>query len=675
MKNKIYQIWEMGYVYIIIAALFYIIYALNGRIGIYDWQKEIAYFGYIKQSLTSYHSLPLFWWNILDNVRRYPAIAHTHNFIGNPETMLFSPFVPLLLLLNSIHYIKLLTVIHFLVGVAGAIALRKRLSWNSSQFRVYLSLFLFSPVIIQHLAIGYTPWLNIFLFPWLVYFMADNKKITSSLGVSGVLGLILLQGGTHVFVWFVMFFMLYTVCCIVIERDLSYLVRILSVGILVPLLAYVRVYTTAKAYGNFHQAFAPGYNPLNFALWALIPPVLVFPFDIFFYGKVWLGVPSWDGGVFWGLSILMFLALAIKYRKYEKPNWRKHDRIRLNYDSVFISVLILFSLAFFSAFEFLITTVNQIVNVPFSEGAEKYPFRLVIPAFLGFSIIASQFSHNLWNTFSSWIRKCGLDKSGKSLVKLTTRMFVIALGGSGLFLILSVIFANSILLYLKNIVKDAYYGGGYQWLSRMVAGKNHPLEHYWSLVSTKYTQLQSALLVLTGFTLVVFLALRNATKVHSFFKKSPYFIYEFALVMPLLFCSAMWLTLAVSVPFTDYPNQEVAAPKILTRPYSIDSDPLAIATPQKLTIYPKEDNNVTAYVFPNISAADGKFLDVVSGNGKLAESNGQLSVMVEDEGPITLAFRVQGYKPGLYLTIGAWTIFLSTCIVIKLFNKVKNKSN
>lgn len=94
MKTKIYSLWEKGYLYLALSMLFFLLNQLSGRVGVFDWRKEIAYFQFIKESFTTFHSLPWFWWNKPQNLASYPGVSYTSNFVGNPETMLFLPLLP-----------------------------------------------------------------------------------------------------------------------------------------------------------------------------------------------------------------------------------------------------------------------------------------------------------------------------------------------------------------------------------------------------------------------------------------------------------------------------------------------------------------------------------------------------------------------------------------------------
>lgn len=107
-QSRWFSFWERGHLYLALSFILFLLFALNPNVGIYDWRKEVAYFQYMKASFCEFHTFPWFWWSRPAESSWYPALAHTSSFVGNPETMLFSPFTPLLLWLADITAAKTL---------------------------------------------------------------------------------------------------------------------------------------------------------------------------------------------------------------------------------------------------------------------------------------------------------------------------------------------------------------------------------------------------------------------------------------------------------------------------------------------------------------------------------------------------------------------------------------
>ncbi len=659
MKNKLYRFWETGYGYIAIAILIFLIYALNNRIGTYDWQKEVAYFQYIKASLTSYHSLPWFWWNKLDNIAWYPAISQTSIFISNPETMLFSPFTPLLFLMDVLPYVKLLALIHCAIGIAGSFALKKRLQWDLHQFRIYSILFLLSPIILQHLSIGYNPWLNLFFFPWLIYFVSDEKTTSSILGTSMVLGLILLQGGTHIFIWFAMLISLYSLLKAYFEKNWKFLFRLLGIFCLAALLSSVRIYATSQAYADFLRSPDPGYNPLNFMTWALVPPVLIPPFKSFFIQLKWMEVPSWDAAIFWGLALVMIFILIKNYASYKHKLSTSHSnqKHRVMYDALLIASSILLILSFYSLFPSIISTVNNIIHIPFSEAVEKYPYRLAIPAFLGFSVVIAAYSKEIFRTIEDYLHRLSrssiISKFVRVLKYSSITIFVILTTT----LIASFFFSRIIQKNIYNSIQTAYYGTGNFWLSKFMESRSvYSLEYYINRADKFYSQAQiSLLLFLTGIAIFVIVFLFLKSKI----RKAEYAI-ELVLLVPFVFASVMWLSVGISIPFNEYPAQTILPPDVITKP--ADAKLKIDVSPQRFTIIPQEGIQAVEYNFPEISYADSKSLFVASNNAKISDLNGKMSLVPLDNRPIVLEFDSKSYYPAFILTVVTWLVVIGSLI-------------
>ncbi|MEE9571981.1 MAG: hypothetical protein V3W20_02915, partial [Candidatus Neomarinimicrobiota bacterium] len=404
--NSLIRNWEKGYLYAIIAVTLFLFYALNTHVGVMDWYKESAYLHYIKTALTEFDTLPYFWWSKIDQISWIPPVKATSVFISIPETTLFSPLTPLLYVLSEIVYLKFYLLIQCLVGLGGVFALRKRLNWNDIQFRSYLVVFIFSPIIFQHVAIGYFPWYNIFFFPWLIFFLAEKKSFTKIVGMSAVLALVLLQGGVYVFIWFVMLLFLYGFYEMIIERNYMTILQVIGAIALVFLLAHVRIYAASLSFTDFSREWfeTNGYNPFNFLFYALIPTVTVQPIDLIFWTNLFrIGIPQHDAGIFWGLVVIMVLVMIFRFK--EIFNKDKKSQNRINYKALFFAAVTIFIFSFFSVWVTITRTIQSLVDLPFFESIKNYGYRLGIPAYLAFSLVAANYVEKIWMVLSRVMRR------------------------------------------------------------------------------------------------------------------------------------------------------------------------------------------------------------------------------------------------------------------------------
>jgi hypothetical protein len=625
-QSVLRRFWESGYLYLAIAATLYLIYCLTGRIGDYDWKKDLAYVQYTRTSLVSYHTVPYFLWNTLPRLARYPAIARTSSFISNPETLLLSPFTPFLLLLSPVAFIKFMLAIHFAIGAAGLFALRRELQWSEVQFRTYAILFLFSPVIIQHIAIGFIPWLNLFFFPWLIFFLAHRNRLVSTLGLSLVLAWTLLQGGVHPFVWFALLTVLYAIARAALSRSWAPGVQLAFVFAATASLSFVRLYATAGVFSDFHQPFEAGYNAVGFVATALVPPLLIEPYDSFFMDRTWGHVPSYDAGVFWGAALPMLVILLVRYRRY-----REHGAIRvgaarngLDCDALLISASVVFALSFGSLLSVLVNGITRIVPIVFADAIEKYPFRLAIPALLAYSVLIAHFSQDIWLDVSAWLERHDIERMPS---------WTIAKYGAAVSAVLCLLL-----------------------LTASVFGSPRPFAGYLLWSHSTYRQMQIALLVAAVASALGSVMAQKRTWLRRAVEGLPFAGYEALLAAPLLFGSVMWFWVASAAWPTDYLAQDVLPPRLET-PTGL---PVRTAvTPQMLTVYPSPPVP-GRYTLPDISFSDSRFL--TPRNARLESVDGALSMVPRSDQAIGLEVDTSGFRNALFITTVSWLLVVGILV-------------
>ena len=675
-SNKLVWFWEKGYLYLLAALILFLYYALNDRIGVMDWFKDPAYLNYITSALNDFDTLPYFWWNKLECISWIPPVAATSSFISIPETTLFSPFTPLLYFLKEIVFLKLYLFIHGLIGIFGTIALRKRLEWNDIQFRTFSVLFLFSPIIFQHVAIGYLPWYNIFFFPWLIYFLTARRTIKRITGMSAILALILLQGGVYVFVWFFMLIGLYTLFQGILENKWIRFIELVVVVGLVSLLAYVRVYATSLVYSDFDRMwFEPaGYNPINFLIYALTPTLLIQPFDLLFWTNlVTLGIPAHDSGIFWGLSVFMVAILFIKYKNIFRQD-SNTIRQRLNYKAVFFSASIIFVFSFFYNWHWLMRGISLLMTFPFFESIKNYGHRLAIPAYLGFSIVMANYANEIWHV----LHKFTLAKFWIGIKKLSKAMLILSIGGLGLLYLLLKLFTKLIIGKLLVWMTEAYNNTGGFWLRKRMEGINeNDLEFYLKQIENRFNIFQHWLFIVLMIFIIIFTFLYLLKRFKYLFSgitmRFPHVKFELLLALPLFFATSNWVSLATSVPFSDRPRQEVLPPQIIYANQNIEAEIETIVTPQSLTIIQTQNGRPNTYIFSEILANDGICLSVSTNNATLANDGNRLALEAVDDSIIKIIYETDKIKRALWITILSWAgvvVFFASSVLRSIIFRV-----
>ena len=669
-SNRLIWFWEKGYLYIAIACLIHFVWFLSNNVGTLDWIKEIAYFEYFKTAFNDYHTLPYFWWNILEEVAWRPPIPGTSALIANPETALFSPFTPLLSLFSAQVYIKLYIIIQFLVGVAGLFALKNKLSWDNSQFRTFVALFLFSPIIMQHISVAYFTWYNFYLFPWLIYFVADRRAIVGIVGSAAVLGLIVLQGGIYIVQYIGLFYILYEVFHILFEKEWKRILRILLVPLLAVLLGLVRIYITGYAYGDYVRPWVEidAYNISFFLFYALIPTVTIPPLDLIFHSDFlgWSLTPH-DSGQFWGLSIIMLAVVVAKYKKivHKAGSQRQNG---LNYNAVFIAASILFIISFYQIWYLTMRAVS-LLDIPLFESIKNHGIRFIMGSYFGFALLLANYSKEIWKEFHQFVDT----KFWKTTKKLLEKLFQIIFIGMSFMVVFLKIFKNIITSKFGEVITGAYNNTGYYWLRKRMEGINeNSLEFYYFRFDKAYLSIQHWIFIIFSVLLVTYLLIYFFKKKRNLFKalvvRFPSLKFELLLAIPLMFSMAMWTNLASSVPYKSHEIIPVMPPKIVIESDESTSPPILEVTPKNITIKPTNIIIVNSYIFPQLPANDYKLFDITSKNAEMVDNNGRLALKPLDNEPIEMQFRTERVLIALFVTISAWgmvLIFMLTQMIRK----------
>jgi len=560
---------------LVFAFVLAIVYLLDPRTGIYDWDKEILYTQYIKESVFNLKSLPYYLWNN-NGLGFFPVIKHSGFFIGYPETLLFSPWIIFLLFFEPVLFIKLFYLVHMVMAVIGILLLARLLKWDNAQLRMFSGLFLLSPLIIQHVAIGYSPWINLFLFPLLAYFLLHKNRTISVMGSAMICALVILQGGIHIAVWFLGFIFFYKFWQAAANKTIREILDFLGIAILSGVLSFARIYISLMTFKDFWQQTFPGFSLRSFLSTALKLPLFFSSAidDIEGYFEFYIdGVPYWDGGVYWGpFLIILFSVLVILLLK----SIRKDNRLfHPEFLPILISSLSLLVLAFGNTFSSISRFISRLTGIPGIEGVEKYPFRFTLVAYYGLALWFASAGLPVIMDLKIFLEKIrnkitlAGNLSLKSPVKqkrLRTFFNVISCF-LGAVLIAWVTWGRTFLL---QEVKKAYEGTGYYLIESMMKNKD---------VLTIGAYLNKALILsnwLIYFLAVVILGCVIATvysisykKIQNltayligWFQKNLFICLEVLIIFPLVVSSLSWMRVAISTPLSSFERPLIMEPEI-----------------------------------------------------------------------------------------------------------------
>ena len=145
--------------------------------------------------------------------------------------------------------------------------------------------------------------------------------------------------------------------------------------------------------------------------------------------------------------------------------------------------------------------------------------------------------------------------------------------------------------------------------------------------------------------------------------------FEWLLSIPLLFASSMWLLFTTSVPAHIFPVQDAGPPRIQSFPETHRAGPSVEAAPDRLII--RSADHAEEYVLPRVPANDARFLHVPTGNARITERNGSLSLKPIGEGPIELALKTGPLTRALLATLLSWIILIVLGWRLRLFAEVR----
>jgi len=676
---------EHGYSLLAFAAV--LVFLFYPNVGIYDWDKEVLYCEFIKLSILDHKVFPMFLWNS-GQLAGYPAVDQSAFFVSNPETLLFSPFIPLLLILPSAVFLKLLVLIHFLIGWAGIQVLSRTCGWQARQTRIFSALFMFSPIIIQHIAIGYLPWINLFFFPWLLNFLLHDNQLKKWLGSSIVLAVMMLQGGLHVFVWSGFFVAFFSFFQTILRKDLKPLLITLISGLSACLLALPRVLPSFQSFSTFGQKFFSGYSLRAFLKWALIPPFFTPSTmdDIEFFIEEYIdGVPYWDGNLFWGFLLICVIVLPFIIRhsfkdkdKSEIPG-RKTDILALAASSALILLL-----SFDGLYEKGISFISELIYIPALTGMEKYPFRFAIPAYFGFAFVVAWYWENYLDFFTRVLNQTrelavvfwGCFLQFAAYLRWYKKIFT-WIGGILVFLCLVFLALKSPFLEWINFqITSAYVEQGASILSGLMEHTGTiPLTQYFTKAETLFGYLFRILVILT----VVSVSLWLIGVTHKPGKQSvkkqlrraldfPLWLLEALVVLPLLLAFGMWWRVSLATPQDTLPEFTTQAPIVsLTGVSDTLKIPEIKYSPLSLELKVSEEMIGRTLVFTQIPYHDTRFLELETEDVVFVEKEGKTALDIKQAGLISIRVKT---TPVIVSVVAAGVLWaVSGWVLIKSWNK------
>jgi hypothetical protein len=369
-------------------------YLTTLKLGALDWPKEVFFFSFVKYSLFVQFKLPLSIPFIHRDVFTYPTLSASHSYWANPEVFTFSPFLLLLSIFSVPQFIKIFYFASSLIGCLGSYFLGRRLKFSPIFSFIFAILIALNPWVMQHQAIGYTPFLNALLCPWIVYFLLDPKKQSRSLvGASLLSSLILYQGGLHILVWMFMTFGIYGAIWAIVEWKMirSKLSFLISYIMLTLALCLPKLFAILSSLQGFRRSIQTSYsNPGE--LLGLLTNQSLNPFDSAITYRHYNGVPLYDGLLYLGEWFLFLLLLSVSL-SFWNPAKKTRRTVFVSLGASVIWVIL--------GKQGVWASLSRFVPV---LDCEIYPYRFLFLAALGFIFVVIDQADLLYKTLTGRLK-------------------------------------------------------------------------------------------------------------------------------------------------------------------------------------------------------------------------------------------------------------------------------
>jgi hypothetical protein len=312
-------------------------FLLTQKIGIWDWEKESYGLEFLKSGLGDGSLVPLSFLTIPHDIATYPALFQSASYWANPEVLTLSPFVVLLPWTSVPVFVKLYFFGHLLVAALGMYFVGRRLGLRTSATVLLFVLIILNPWLLQHLAIGYVPWITICYVPLVVASLL--RPVTIAWFLTGTLAdsLILYEGGLHIFLWLNATIVLTAVVLAALRRSASHARPVALILLGTAVLTLPKLVAIRSAYGDWHRPIQSSYAGMH-DLWGLLTDTTTNLYELPRAYHVY-GTDVYDGAMFTGrvfLATLLVLVALLAWRTFGQG--RRHDGGRLAESWALLSV-------------------------------------------------------------------------------------------------------------------------------------------------------------------------------------------------------------------------------------------------------------------------------------------------------------------------------------------------
>lgn len=221
-----------------------------------------------------------------------------------------SPFLLVLLATSIPVFVKVYFVAHSALGAAGAVLLGRRLGLSPVLAVALAALGALNPWMMQHYAVGYSPFVSVGLVPWVAYLLLDPRRRTGALlGAAALAALMVYQGALHLYVWLLITVGVATAFALLLARRRDALAGLghsaaflgLALALALPKLVFV-----GSEFIGVRRGVSASFGSLGELAGLLTDTAPIVPF------ATRHGVYFWDGSLYvgWWLVLLALAALG-----------------------------------------------------------------------------------------------------------------------------------------------------------------------------------------------------------------------------------------------------------------------------------------------------------------------------------------------------------------------------
>jgi len=304
-----------------------LIFLWNGRFlisenfGVFDWHKEAYYFHFLRENLVEFRPFPLSFIYLPGNLNWYPTLSKTLSYWANPEVITFSPLFLFIPFLSTIAFIKFYFLSHLLFGVMGIYTMFRRLKLGVVEILMMFVMIVLNPWLMQHLAIGFTPFIQFCLLPMIIAMLITPRlKIMNFVYASILNALVVYSGGWHIFFVFngavAVFYVIYA-----IRRKITFpMIQAFVFYLLTGVLIFPKMVAVLSIFHGWKREIQSSYGSLA-DLWGLLTdgnaPLYDIPRSFNIYG-----VNLYDGSMLMGEWFVILLICCVLFSMYRhaKPH-------------------------------------------------------------------------------------------------------------------------------------------------------------------------------------------------------------------------------------------------------------------------------------------------------------------------------------------------------------------